>query len=61
MIGLDIVKDTEEKVQVVRQRLKATSDRKKSYADLKRRDIEYEVGDKVFLKVSPWRKILRFG
>ena len=32
-----------------------------SYANLKRKDIEYEVGDKVFLKVSPWRKILRFG
>ena len=61
MIGLDIVKDTEEKVQVIRQRLKAASDRKKSYADMKRIDIEYEVGDKVFLKVSPWRKILRFG
>ena len=37
------------------------SDRQKSYANLKRRDIEYNVGDKVFLKVSPWRKILRFG
>ena len=34
---------------------------KKSYADLKRKDIEYEVGDKVFLKVSSWRKILLFG
>ena len=43
MTGLDIVKDIEEKVQVVWQRLKAASDRKKSYADLKRRDIEYEV------------------
>ena len=61
VIGPDIVKDIEEKVQVIRQRLKAASDRKKSYADLKKRDIEYEVGDKVFLKVSPWRKILRFG
>ena len=61
MIGLDIVKDTEEKVQVIQQRLKTASDRQNSYADLKRRDIEYEVGDKVFLKVSPWRKILRFG
>ena len=61
VIDPNIVKDTEEKVQVIRKRLKAASDRQKSYADLKRRDIEYEVGDKVFLKVSPWRKILRFG
>ena len=61
LIGPDIVKDTEEKVQIIRQRLKAASDRQKSYANLKRRDIEYNVGDKVFLKVSPWRKILRFG
>ena len=61
LIGPDIEKDTEEKVQVIRQRLKVASDRQKSYANLKRRDIEYNVGDKVFLKVSPWRKILRFG
>ena len=61
VIGPNIVKDTEEKVQVIRKRLKADNDRQKSYADLKRRDIAYEVGDKVFLKVSPWRKILRFG
>ena len=61
VIGPDILKDTEEKVQVIGKRLKAASDRQKSYADLKRRDITYEVGDKVFLKVSLWRKILRFG
>ena len=61
MIGPNIVKDIEAKFQVIRQRLKAASDRQNSYADLKRRDIEYEVGDKVFLKVSLWRKILRFG
>ena len=60
-IGPDIVKDTEAKVQVIRQRLKAVSDRQKSYADLKRKDIEYEVEDKIFLKVSMWRKILQFG
>ena len=41
--------------------LKSTSNGQKSYADLKRKDIEYEVGDKVFLKVSPWRKKLQFG
>ena len=61
VIGPDIVKETEEKVRVIQQRLKATSDRQKSSTDLKRKNIEYKVGDKVFLKVSPWRKILRFG
>ena len=61
MIDPDIVKDTEAKVQVIRKRLKVANDRQKSYADLKMKDIEYEVGDKVFLKVSPWRKILRFS
>ena len=53
VIGPNIVKDTKEKVWVIQQRLKATSDRQKSSTDLKRKDIEYEVGDKVFLKVSP--------
>ena len=61
MIGLDTVKDIKEKVQVIRQRLKDASDRQKSYANLKRRDIEYDAEDKVFLKVSPSRKILWFG
>ena len=61
VIGPDIVKNTKEKVQVIPQRLKVASDRQKSYVDLNRIDIEYEVGDKVFLKVSSWRKILRFG
>ena len=61
VIGSNIIKDTEAKVQVIRQRLKVASDRQNSYANLKRKDIEYEVGDKVFLKVSPWRKVLRFG
>ena len=61
VIGHEIEKETEEKVWIIQQRLKAVSDRQKSYANLKRKDIEYEVGDKVFLKVSPWRKVLRFG
>ena len=61
IIGPDLVKDTEEKVQIIQQRLKAASDRQTSYANLKRKDIEYEVRDKVFLKVSQWKKILRFG
>ena len=60
VIDPEIVKETEEKVRIIQQRLKAASDRQKSYADLKRKDIEYEVRDKVFLKVSLWRKVLRF-
>ena len=60
-IGPDLVKDTKEKDQIIQQRLKAASDRQMSYANLKRNDIEFEVGDKVFLKVSPWKKILHFG
>ena len=48
IISPDFVKDTEEKVRIIQQRLKAASDRQRSYANLKRKDIEYEVGDKVF-------------
>ena len=60
MIGPNIVKDTKEKVQVFRQRLKVSRDLQKSFADLKKKNIEYEVSDKAFLKVSPLRKVLRF-
>ncbi|KAK5785472.1 hypothetical protein PVK06_040062 [Gossypium arboreum] len=51
----------EEKVKIIHDCLKATSDRQKSYADLKQKEIEFQVGDKVFLKLSPWKKVLRFG
>ncbi|KAA3484149.1 DNA/RNA polymerases superfamily protein [Gossypium australe] len=59
--GVNLVKEAEEKVKVIRDSLKATSDRQKSYADLKWKEIEFQVGDKVFLKVSPWKKIFTFG
>lgn len=61
ILGPELVADTEDKVRIIRDRLKEASDRKKLYADLKRKEIEYSVGDMVFLKVSPWKKILRFG
>ncbi|KAA3488099.1 integrase [Gossypium australe] len=54
-------RETEEMVKVIRECLKAALDRQKSYSDLKRKKIEFQVGDKVFLKVSPWRNVLRFG
>ena len=61
VLGPELVADTEAKVRIIRDRLKEASDRQKSYADLKCKEIEYSVGDMVFLKVSPWKKILRFG
>ncbi|GKF43496.1 hypothetical protein Tco_0130048 [Tanacetum coccineum] len=45
----------------VPQRVQAARDRQKSYADLKRKPMEFEVGDKVMLKVSPWKRVVRFG
>ncbi|KAK5793745.1 hypothetical protein PVK06_034902 [Gossypium arboreum] len=61
VLGPELVADTEDKVKLIRDRLKEASERQKSYADLKRKEIEYSVGDMVFMKVSPWKKILRFG
>ena len=42
-----------DKIDLIHSRLKAAQDIQKSYADLKRKDMEYSVGDKVFLKISP--------
>ena len=61
LIGLEIVQDTTEKVNMIRERLKIANDRQKSYADNRRRDLKFEMGDKVFLRVLPWKGILRFG
>ena len=60
-VGPEIVQLTIDKIEVICSRLKAAQDRQKSYADLKRKDIEFNVGDKVFLKISPWKGIVRFG
>ncbi|XP_021767680.1 uncharacterized protein LOC110732075 [Chenopodium quinoa] len=49
------------KVRVIQSRIKAAQDRQKIYADLKRRDDEFSVGDKVFLKVSPTKGVMRLG
>ncbi|XP_017621985.1 uncharacterized protein LOC108466135 [Gossypium arboreum] len=61
ILGPELISDTEDKVKLIRDRLKQASDRQKSYAYQKRKEIEYAVGDYVFLKVSPWKKILKFG
>ena len=61
VIGPDLIQETEEKVKTIRERLKVATNRQKSYADMKRKDIRYEVREKVFLKVLPWKKVMRFG
>ncbi|KAL4387925.1 hypothetical protein GQ457_09G030640 [Hibiscus cannabinus] len=60
-LGPEVLRRTEEQVALIHERLKADFDRQKAYADLKRRDIHYSVGEKAFLKVSPWKKVFRFG
>ena len=61
MLGPELIQITTYNLQVIRANLKTAQDRQKSYANLKRADIEYEMGEKVFLKVSPWKGVLRFG
>ncbi|KAL0322385.1 UNVERIFIED_CONTAM: Transposon Tf2-11 polyprotein [Sesamum calycinum] len=59
--GPELIQQTVDKIQTIKKCLKAAQDRQKSYADKHRREMKYEVGEKNFLKVSPWRGILRFG
>ena len=59
--GPDLIRDTSEKVILIRQRLLTAQSRRKSYADVRRRPLEFEVGDHVFLKVMPKRGMVRFG
>ncbi|KAD4585739.1 hypothetical protein E3N88_23340 [Mikania micrantha] len=54
------VTDMAEKLRVIKARMKAAQDRQKSYADKCRRPIEFDVGDRVLLKASPWKGIIRF-
>ena len=59
--GPDLIRDTSEKVILIRKRLLTTQSRQKSYADVRRRPLEVEVGDHVSLKVIPKRGVVRFG
>ena len=56
-----IIRETTEKIIQIRERLKASRDRQKSYADNRRKPLEFQVGDRVLLKVSPWKGTVRFG
>ncbi|GKD65771.1 putative reverse transcriptase domain-containing protein [Tanacetum coccineum] len=59
--GPELIEITNEKVAVAKEKLKEARSRQKSYADKHRRDLRVQVGDRVFLKVSPFRGVKRFG
>ena len=59
--GPELVRDTTEKIVQIRDRLRTARSRQKSYADVRRKPLEFQVGDKVMLKVSPWKGVVRFG
>ncbi|GKD76849.1 hypothetical protein Tco_1339470 [Tanacetum coccineum] len=53
--------ETTEGIIQIKQRIQTARDRQKSYADLKRKPMEFQVGDKFMLKVLPWKGVIRFG
>ena len=55
LIGSKLVQITTEKIKIVKDKMKAAQDRQKSYADNRRRPLEFGIGEKVFLKVAPWK------
>ncbi|GKD51573.1 hypothetical protein Tco_1280549, partial [Tanacetum coccineum] len=59
--GLELVQETTDKVVLVKEKSKAARDRQKSYLDYRRKPLEFEVGDRVLLMVSPWKGVVRFG
>ncbi|GJV74357.1 putative reverse transcriptase domain-containing protein [Tanacetum coccineum] len=60
LIGPELVQETTEKISQIKDRLKAARDHQKSYADQRRKPLEFSVGDYVLLKVSPWKGVVRF-
>ncbi|GJV89869.1 putative reverse transcriptase domain-containing protein [Tanacetum coccineum] len=61
LTGPELIQETTENIVLIKQRMQAAQDRQKSYADLKRKPMEFEVGDSVMLKVSPWKGVVHFG
>ncbi|GJV05175.1 putative reverse transcriptase domain-containing protein [Tanacetum coccineum] len=56
-----MIRETTGMIVQIKNRLLATRSRQKSYADVRRKPLEFKVGDKVMLKVSPWKGVVRFG
>nr|GEV13288.1 hypothetical protein [Tanacetum cinerariifolium] len=61
LIGPELVQEMTEKIIQIKERLKTARSRQKRYADKRRKSLEFKVGDRVLLKVSPWKGVVRFG
>ncbi|GJW53896.1 putative reverse transcriptase domain-containing protein [Tanacetum coccineum] len=61
LIGPELVQETTDKVVLIKEKLKAARDHQKSYVDNRRKSLNFEVGDRVLFKVSPWKGVIRFG
>ncbi|GKF30171.1 hypothetical protein Tco_0096513, partial [Tanacetum coccineum] len=61
LIRTELVQEMYDKVVMIKERLKVARDHQKNYADNRRKPLEFEVGDRVMLKVSPWKGVIRFG
>nr|GEU40316.1 putative reverse transcriptase domain-containing protein [Tanacetum cinerariifolium] len=61
ILGPELIQETTKKIVQIKQRMQAARDRHKSYADLKRKPMEFQVRDKFMLKVLPWKGVVRFG
>ncbi|GKA87720.1 hypothetical protein Tco_0809484 [Tanacetum coccineum] len=57
----EIIHKTIEKIVQIKSRIQGTRNSQKSYEDVRRKPLEFQVGDKVMLKVSPWKGVIRFG
>ncbi|GKC73013.1 putative reverse transcriptase domain-containing protein [Tanacetum coccineum] len=61
LTGPEMISETTEMIVQIKNRLLVARSRQKSYANVRRKPLEFEVGDKVMLKVSPWKGVVRFG
>nr|GEV18873.1 putative reverse transcriptase domain-containing protein [Tanacetum cinerariifolium] len=61
LTGVEIINETTEKIIQIKKRIQAERNRQKSYADRRRKPLEFQARDKVMLKLSPWKGVIRFG
>ena len=61
VVGPQLLQDVVEQVNRIKLKMKTAQDRQKSYADVRRKKLEFQVGDSVYLKISPTKGTMRFG